>query len=99
MPDELRLSHRMLAFAQPRELLRSNRPLKSPLRRQLALPFAVALLVAAPVILLLGGELPRVVRPRLPRRERLWRDGDHLSRSPRTGPTHTPGGPGRRAKR
>ncbi len=65
VPDELRLGARMLALAQPGEVLGADRTLQAPLAGQLALPFAMALLVAALVILLLGRELAGVVRPRL----------------------------------
>lgn len=65
MPHELRSRRRMLAFAQPRELFRLDWPRQSPLLREPALPFAVALLVSAPVILLLGDELFGVVHSRL----------------------------------
>ena len=52
---------RVLAFAQPGEVLSANRTLQAPLLGQLALPFAMSLLVAAPVVLPLRGKLPRVV--------------------------------------
>jgi hypothetical protein len=77
MPDELRLGLRVLAFTQAGEVLRANGSRKSPLSGKPALPFAMALLVAAPVILLTRCELPRVVCPRLACREWL-RDGKHM---------------------
>jgi hypothetical protein len=61
MPDKLLFGVRMLAFTQAREVLSLNRARKIPLLGQPALPFAVALLIAAPVVLFLRGELPRVV--------------------------------------
>ena len=53
------------ALGQPGEMLGTNRPLKSPLLREPALPFAVSLLVPAPVVRLLGRELAGMVRSRL----------------------------------
>jgi hypothetical protein len=52
MPHELLLSFRVLAFAQAREVLGGDRSLQPPLLRQPALPLAVPLLIAAPIILL-----------------------------------------------
>jgi len=76
MPDELRLGLRVLAFTQAGEVLRAHGSRKAPLSGKPALPFAMTLLVAAPVILLTRSELPRVVCPRLACREWL-RDGKH----------------------
>ena len=76
MPDELRLGLRVLAFTEAGEVLRAAGSGKAPLSGKPALPFAMTLLVAAPVILLTRSKLPRVVRPRLACRE--WvRDGMH----------------------
>ena len=71
MPDELRLGLRVLAFTQAGEVLRADSSRKAPLSGKLALPFAMALLVAAPVILLTRCKLPRVVCLRLTCREWL----------------------------
>ena len=76
MPDELRLGLRVLAFAQAGEVLRADRRPKAPTLGKLALPFAVTLLFAAPVVLLLGGELLRVVRAGLAG-GKWFRDGKH----------------------
>ena len=51
MPHELVLSVGMLAFAQAREMFRFHGPGKLPLVCKLALPFAVALLFSAPIVL------------------------------------------------
>ena len=61
MAYELRSGLGVLAFAQPREVFGTNCAVQSPLLSELAPPFAVALLVATPVVLPLCGELPRVV--------------------------------------
>ena len=53
----------MLAFAQSREVLSANCTVQAPLLGELALPFAMSLLIAAPVVLLLRSKLPRMVRP------------------------------------
>src|ERR1039457_8797 len=71
MPDELRLSLRVLAFTQAGEVLRAHGSRKAPLSGKPALPLAMPLLVAAPVILPTRSELPRVVCPRLACREWL----------------------------
>jgi hypothetical protein len=71
MTNELRLGERMLALGQSGEVLGAYFTLQSPLLGQLALPFAMPLLVAAPVVLLLRGKLPLMVRPGLTCRERL----------------------------
>ncbi len=71
MPYKLLFGGRVLAFAQPREMLIANGTGEAPLLRKPALPFAEALLVAAPVILPLRRELPRVVGPRLACRKRF----------------------------
>jgi hypothetical protein len=68
MAHELHSGLRVLAFAQPREVFGANCTVQSPLLGQPALPFAVALLITAPVVLALGGELPRVIRACLARR-------------------------------
>lgn len=56
VPDELYAALRMLAFAQSCEVVRSDGTVQIPLRCKPAAPFAVRLLVVAPVVLLLGGE-------------------------------------------
>jgi hypothetical protein len=71
MANELRLGERMLALGQPGEVLGAYFAVQSPLLSQLALPFAMPLLVAAPIVLLLRGKLPLMVRPGLTCRERL----------------------------
>ena len=65
MAHELRSCLGMLAFAQPGKMFGTDRALQSPLPGKPALPFAVALLVATPVVLALRGELLRVVGARL----------------------------------
>jgi len=65
MANELRFRVRMLAFGQPSEVLIANWTFQAPLLRQLALPFAMSLLVAAPIVLPLRGKLPLMVRPYL----------------------------------
>jgi hypothetical protein len=71
MANELRLGERMLALGQSGEVLGADFTLQSPLLGELALPFAMPLLVAAPVVLLLRGKLPLMVCPGLTCRERL----------------------------
>jgi hypothetical protein len=61
MAYELRSGLGVLSFAQPGEVFGTNCSVQSPLLSEFALPFAVALLVAAPVVLPLCGELPLVV--------------------------------------
>ena len=65
MPDELLFGVRMLAFTQSRKVFGTNATLQPPLLGESALPLAVTLLVAAPVVLFLRGKLPRMVGPRL----------------------------------
>jgi len=65
MPDKLLFGARMLAFAQPREMFGADCTMQAPLLGEPALPFAVALLVAAPIVLFLRGKLPRMVCSRL----------------------------------
>ncbi len=62
MPHHLFLGIRVLAFGQSSELLRSDRSLKSPLLGELTLPFAVTLLLTAPVVRFLGRELAGNIR-------------------------------------
>jgi hypothetical protein len=50
--DELHAALRMLAFAQTGEVLGADFAMQTPLLREPALPLAVRLLVAAPVVLL-----------------------------------------------
>src|SRR5215831_2049564 len=66
----------MLTFTQPCEMLRFHGSSELPLLGKPALPFAVALLVAAPIILFLGGKLALVIGSRLAGRE-WFRDGKH----------------------
>ena len=65
MPHKLLFDVRMLAFAQPREVLSLNCADELPLLGKPALPFAMPLLIAAPVVLFLRGKLPRMVSTRL----------------------------------
>jgi hypothetical protein len=65
MPDKLLFAVRMLAFTQPREVLRLNRACELPLLGEFALPLAVALLIAAPVVLFLRSKLARMLITRL----------------------------------
>ena len=65
MPDKLLFGVRMLAFAQPREMFGVDCALQAPLLGEPALPFAMALLISAPVVLFLRGKLPRMVSTRL----------------------------------
>jgi len=61
MAHELRSGFWMLAFAQSGKMFATDRAAQSPLLGKPALPFAVALLIAAPVVLALCSELPHVV--------------------------------------
>lgn len=63
--DKLLSRVRVLAFAQAREMFRSHCAAKAPFLRKPALPFAMTLLVAAPIVLLLRRELTRVIGARL----------------------------------
>ena len=61
MPYELLFGVRMLAFTQPREVLCVNFARELPLLGEPALPFRMALLIAAPVVLFLRGKLTRMI--------------------------------------
>src|SRR5579862_143862 len=76
VPNQLLCSVRMLPFTQPREMFRFHSPGKVPLLRKLTLPFAVASLVAAPVVLFFRSKLALVISSRLAGRER-FRDCKH----------------------
>ncbi len=65
MPYELLFGVRMLAFTQSRKVFGTNGTLQPPLLGEPALPLTVPLLIAAPVVLLLRGKLPRMVGLRL----------------------------------
>src|SRR5579863_8140698 len=65
MPYELLFGVRMLAFTQSRKVFGTNGTLQPPLLGESALPFAMALLIAAPVVLFLRGKLPHMVGLRL----------------------------------
>jgi len=65
VPNELLAGLRMLALGQPRKVLVVDSPIEIPLAGELSLPFAVPLLVSAPVVLLLRSKFFGVVRPRL----------------------------------
>jgi len=77
MPHQLLFGERVLAFAQPCKLLVADCALQAPLLGKPALPLAESLLVAAPVVLPLRRELPRVVRPRLACRKRFGGHREH----------------------
>src|SRR5580658_1417829 len=81
MPDELRAVVRMLTLAQSCKAICLNKTLQFPLRSKLSTPFAVHLVITAPVILPLGDEFTRVVGLSLSCRERL-RDGQHAFGTP-----------------
>jgi hypothetical protein len=59
--DELCAALWMLALAQVSESICLDSTVESPFLRKLTAPFAVCLPIAAPVVLLLGGEFARVV--------------------------------------
>ncbi len=65
MTNELRFRVRMLAFGQTRKVLIANRTFQAPPLGQFALPLAMSLLIAAPVVLPLRRKLPLMVRPYL----------------------------------
>jgi hypothetical protein len=65
MPYELLFGVRMLAFTQSCKVFGTNATLQPPLLGDSALPLTVTLLIAAPVVLLLRGKLPRMVGLRL----------------------------------
>ena len=66
MANQLPAAPGMLAFGHSRKLFIADRAFEIPFLRQLPLLLAVALLVLAPVVLLLRRELARVIHPRLP---------------------------------
>jgi hypothetical protein len=66
--DELHAVLRMLAFTQPGKVVGADFAMQAPLLRELALPLAMRLLVAAPVVLFFRRELAGVIRPCLARR-------------------------------
>jgi hypothetical protein len=71
MPDHLLLGLGVLALGQTGELLRIYRASKPPLLGEFALPFAMALLLPAPVVRFPGPELAGMVRPGLATGERF----------------------------
>ena len=73
---EVCLRNRVVSIGEPREVFFPYLALQSPLLRQLAVPLASNLLGFGVVIVLGAGELPLVVRMRLPRTERFG-DGQH----------------------
>ncbi len=77
MPHKLLFGGRVLAFAQPGELFIADCAGESPLLRKSALPLAEALLVAAPIVLPLRRELPRVIGSRLACRKRFGGHRQH----------------------
>ena len=76
MLDELRVVRWMPSFAQSSKLFSPYVAMQAPRLREAPSPLAVSLLIAAPVVLALGGELARVIRPCLASRQR-FRDGQH----------------------
>src|SRR5271163_4891722 len=80
MPYELLFGVRMLAFTQSRKVFGTNATLQPPLLGESALPLTVTLLIAAPVILFLRGELAHMVGLRLAGGQR-FRDREHTERS------------------
>jgi hypothetical protein len=76
MFDELCSVIRMLAIAQVCEVFCMNSTMKIPIFGKLTTPFAVCLSILAPVVLLLGGKLARVVGLRL-FRGKSFRDCQH----------------------
>jgi hypothetical protein len=62
MAHKLHLGDRVLTFGQPGEMLGTDFTLQTPPLGQPTLPFAMPLLVPAPVILLLGRKLPLMIR-------------------------------------
>src|SRR5579862_1629686 len=74
--NNLLSSMRMLPFTQACEMLRFHAPSKLPLLGKPTLPFTMALLVAAPVVLFFRSKLTLVIGSRLAGRER-FRDGKH----------------------
>lgn len=67
MANKLRLGKRMLSLGEPRKVLIAYRTGQPPLFSKFALPLAMPLLVPAPVILALRGELPLMVGANLTR--------------------------------
>src|SRR5271170_2931023 len=65
MPYELLFGVRMLAFTQSCKVFGTNATLQPPLLGESALPFRMALLLAAPVVLFLRGKLKRVISTNL----------------------------------
>ena len=63
MPHQLFLRHRVLALRQASKMFGSDLTLQPELSGKFALPLAMTLLPTAPVVGLLGRELPRMVRP------------------------------------
>ena len=65
MPYELLFGVRMLAFTQSCKVCGTNATMQPPLLGESALPLAVTLLIAAPVVLFLRNKLPHMVGLRL----------------------------------
>lgn len=65
VPNELFAGVRMLAFCQSGEVFILDRAAETPAFCEPALPFTENALVAAPVVLLVGGKFLLVVGPRL----------------------------------
>src|SRR5271157_4633795 len=65
MPYELLFGVRMLAFTQSCKVFGTNATLQPPLLGESALPFRMALLLAAPVVLFLRGKLAHMISPSL----------------------------------
>jgi hypothetical protein len=67
MANELCFRVRVLAFGKLGEVLITNCAFQAPQLGQLALPFAMSLLVTAPIVLPLRRKLPLMVRAYLSR--------------------------------
>ena len=67
MPHHLRFGERMLSFGQSRKVLIAYSTGQAPLFSKLALPLAMSLLIATPVVLPLRRKLPLMVRTYLAR--------------------------------
>src|SRR5438876_1066067 len=65
MPDKLLLGVRMLPFTQSGKVFGTNATSQPPLLGEPALPLTVTPLIAAPIVLFLGGKLSRMVSTRL----------------------------------
>jgi hypothetical protein len=71
MLDELCITLWMPTFAQTSKLFGPHASMQAPIVRELPLPLAMPLLIAAPVVLSFGRELARMIRPCLSSRHDL----------------------------